>query len=313
MKSSISPLFITLILSTSLLAGCGGGRGGETSSSLNYTGVTTEAAVTSANGNNLTQAALGSTDSKGLGTIIGVSDSTEHTTAEGLSPRDIALLLTDLRKLFQPSPTLAAGGTINQTVYGDCGGSATISAIETVNGDYRRVEGAATFRNFCSTSAEGYVVLDGGLTLVQEGTPANFVLEVNTPYLYFAVGARNVAYAMEYKLTVSGSDATAYFTTANFRAPDGKVYRLEGYKVDMYGDGTVYFSADKLYHPDHGYVVLSTLQAMEYSTCGNRPLPGELRMLGSSGTYVDFRSVDCDSYEICINSPGACSAHSYSY
>jgi len=59
----------------------------------------------------------------------------------------------------------------------------------------------------------------------------------------------------------------------------------------------------KFYHPDYGYVTVTTPMALVYSNCSGNYLPtgGSLQVTGANGVTATFTPQDCSTYQVCIN------------
>lgn len=303
MFKTASANFLTLFaLGAVLIAGCGGG-GGSSSSSVSYTGVTTEAVITDANAQTLTTAAVETAGSStDLSTLVIAGDLAAETPAQGLSLPGLAKLLAGMKDLGQLAGTsVAAGSTVSQTITGSCGGSATISGTNSGDNVTVNITGTITYSNYCETTLEGNATINGSITFTLVGTANDFVFTISAPYLAISAGGQSVAYNMNYTFTVTGSTATATMT-ANYRGTDGKVYRIENYQIVLGNYGQTIDISGKLYHPDHGYVTVSTPTPLQYSNCYGyyRPTIGVLRVTGAGGVYAEFMPQDCDQYQVCL-------------
>lgn len=315
-KTTRANFFTLFALGAALIAGCGGGGGSSSSSSssVSYTGVTTEAVVTSDNAAPLTAAAHDQTAANGITNAALGNSITQENTAGGLPISKVALLLAGMRDQFQTGPATALGASMNYTASGDCGGTATVTGTDNgTSGINYDLSGNGTYQNFCMNTEEGNVVVDGSMSVAKFGPVDDYVFELNTTYLSISFGGQTVTYSMEYKLTVSGSYVTAYFPTANYRAPDGKVYRLEAYRVDLTDDMTTVSISGKIYHPDYGYVTVSTPNALHYASCSGVYLPtsGVLRVTGAGDVFAEFRPQSCLEYLVCHTSGTICVPHDW--
>ncbi len=306
LKTTRAKYFTLFALGAVLIAGCGGGGGGETSASVSYTGVTTEAVVTDTNAESLTAAAIETAGTSELGNLVIAGDLAEETPAQGLSLPGLAKLLAEMKNLGQlAGPAVATGSTASQTVSGSCGGSATLSGTNSGDDVNVNITGNITYSAYCEATPEGNATINGSITFTLVGTVDNFVFNVATSYLAITAGGQSVAYSLSYTLTVNGSSATATMT-ANYRGADGKVYRIENYQVALSNYGQTVAISGKLYHPDHGYVTVSTPTPLQYSSCSGyyRPTSGVLRITGAGGVYAEFIPQDCDQYQVCLTDGG---------
>jgi hypothetical protein len=306
LKTTRAKYFTLFALGAVLIAGCGGGGGGSTSTSVSYAGVTTEAAVTDTNAETLTAAAIDTAGSSELGTLVIAGDVTEQGTAQGLSLPGVARLLADMKNLGQlAGPATAAGSAASQTVTGSCGGSATMSGTNSGDDVNVNITGSITYSAYCESTPEGNATINGSITFTLVGTASDFTFTVSTSYLAITAGGQSVAYSLSYTLTANSSTATATMT-ANYRASDGKVYRVENYQVVLSNGGQTVAISGRLYHPDYGYVTVSTPTPLQYSNCYGyyRPTSGVLRVTGAGGVYAEFMPQDCGQYQVCLTDGG---------
>lgn len=320
MQFNIKTLVLAFGFGTLLLTGCSGG-GGSSSPTVTYTGLTTPAVVTAANAPALTTAAVESSENKSLETstlVIGSSASGDNQ-GRGLSLPGVATLLAGMKDMIKkPAPATAVGASNTQTIPGTCStnpGSATVSATDNGSTDtYINVSGSITYNNFCTpVYEEGDVVVNGTVSFSMVGTFTSGTLTMSTSYLTISAGGETVAYSLNFTASYTDTGMTVVMSS-DFQGADGKVYRVENYRVDINFD-TVTISG-KLYHPDHGYVTVSTHPNLGYEYCSTIPayLPtsGVLRVTGDNGVYAEFRPISCvDGYQVCHTSGTVCETRTW--
>lgn len=299
-----------------LLVGCGGGGGGSAPVSPSYTGPTTPALVTDTPAAQvLTRAALDGGDAASVMAASVVGSGSRHV----LSLPAAAGVFSELAGKLGHLSRQAAGATVTDTIYGACGGSATLAGTNNSSPGYVEASGTMTFRGFCAPAADGgSVVVDGTVRFSMSGASTAFLFVMTSPYLSVTVGGESCVYALDYRCTMSnlGDIVGAVTLTATFQTPDGKVYRIVDYTVNANITTHTVTISGRFYHPDHGYVDVTTPGPITYEYCGNigsyLPTTGSLRVTGEGGHYAEFHGVDCFTYEVCLDGPPAtCTTYSW--
>lgn len=304
MQSKIANTFLAFGLGTALLvAGCGGGGGGGgTTASVAYSGVTAQAVISDENAEALLTAAM-EVEVGDLDIIIVAGATAEETSQTGLSlPRLAVLLAKTLDLAKTTTPPIAAGAT--ETIAGDCGGTATISATSSGDETNFTANGTITYSNYCVNDFEGDVVINGSVTFSMSGSETSFTYTLSASNLTIATGGQSVTYNLTYTIAFEDGAMTATMS-ADYQAADGTVYRVEDYRFvfNEYDDSLTV--SGKVYHPDHGYVEITTLQPLQHSFCPAQddylPTAGVVRLDGADGTWAEFHAVDCVQYQVCVN------------
>lgn len=297
-------LFSVLGLGAVLLTGCGGGGGGgggSTSKSVNYTGPTTPAIITDTNANTLTGGAING--GKAMSVAVGAAVNAEP--QGGLSVPKLAEILTGLAGIAKPEAPLVAGAAFSDTASGACGGTASLTGTDNSIPGHFDILGTMTFSGYCSPAADNtQVVLNGAVNFTMSGTSSSdFVFTMNSPYLSATVGGQAYTYSLSYSCTITGGVAGTVTLTANLQEPDGKVYRIENYQVNVNTSYHTLSIQGRFYDPDYGYVDVSTPVVLTYTDCTNRYLPasGTLQVTGANGDHAEFNAInDCIHYQVCI-------------
>lgn len=317
MRSKITNTFVAFGLGTTLLvAGCGGGGGGTTSS-VTYSGITAQAVVTNENAEALLETALNA--GEGLNTAYGVATSTDEAAPSGLSLSELAKVLANVAerpRMTAPETATGISSSFSYTDPGDCGGTATYNGTYTyIEYPYSYTEGgSAVFNNYCTTTSEGNVIQNGGATYSLTDTDTELNLSLTASNLMVSFGGETVAYNMQYALNIDYDTSVMTVTMdADYRTQDGKVYRVEDYRLEFANFSSLTISG-RIYHPDHGYVDISTPEALLFTFCGEiyRPTSGTLRVTGAEGTSAEFHALGCNEYQVCVTDGSTvCTTHSW--
>jgi hypothetical protein len=288
------------------LAACGGSGGGQ--SSVTYSGVTTQAEVTSGNAVTLATTAYQGGNSGGALALVGV-------VAEPAGPRGGAARAVTLSRVlknavtaarFSPagSPQATVGATVSVSDSlpdGNCGGSASFSgSADEVTGEFH-----ATF-NFSGWCNDG-VTVSGRVT-------ASGAFDVNAEELLdleFSFAVLTVSDGIDTfrgSGTISATFGTSEILTIdmNFESGDGTVYRASdlALAVSPTTGGESVTVIGRVYHPVHGYVEVTTPQALVVLTGDTFPSSGELVVTGSGGSKARLTPLSATQFQIEVDADG---------
>jgi hypothetical protein len=289
------------------LAACGGsGGGGE--SSVTYTGVTTQAVVTDGNAAELATTAYQGGNSAGSLALVGVAGD-----SAGGSGRETARALTVSRVLedavraarFTSSSSRVVSGavvSVSDTLgSGDCGGTASFSGtMNDVTGEFHAT---FTFSGWCNDG----VTVSGRVT-------ASGTIDVNAGELVdleFSFTVLTVADGID---TFRGSGTiTASFGTSeiltidmDFESGDGTIFRASNLSIAVSPTtgGESVTVIGRVYHPVHGYVDVTTPQALVVLTGDTFPSSGEILVSGSSGSKARLVALPSTQFQIDVDANG---------
>lgn len=275
------------LLSLALLfTACGGGGGdggGVSGGGISYTGLTAQATVDSTNSETLSTGAY-------KGGAVGTSGSMGNVQKKVVGrPNYLDLALTIEEAILHidvhaPPGIVGAGAIVTEsgTISGHCGGNAQyVIQYDDATGDF---SGTLNFNGYCSQ----------GVTLTGSASFSGKV-DVNTKnLLQFSLSCDNMA-------VTTGSD---FFTakmsiSSNFQASPitaaidillrdsttGKVYWANNYSIALWvGSNYVDFQVSgKYYHPDYGYVNISTSTTFRIYFGTTWPSQGVLILDGKTG------------------------------
>ena len=307
-----------LILSAMGILGvvaCGGGGGGGgdiaiAPASLTYAGVTSPAIIDSNNAAELSSDAfLGGETGTSLGIFNAVSG-TQPTFAREIKLYEAVQVFNDaLYKIdfdAHGSDALAMQ-TAQETMNGDCGGSATYSMnLDDVSGTFT---GSMNFIGYCNglTTVSGTVGFSGQLDMgTQE--PDSFSFSINM----VSMTSNNQSYVMDGDVSfdVTGPAAQAAINLLMKDAANETFwvngYRLSIVKVyiseeDYYSDITM---SGRFYHPTYGYVDLTTIEQVRIYHDYEWPSEGKLQVVGASGSKAHLTAIDENSCIIEVDENG---------
>ena len=299
---------------TTLLGACGGGGGGgDPYPKMEYIGVNTEAVINESNAADFPFVMLESSSSSGdlpvavsfdAGSVDGIPNT------ENIS-KATSIITGIVKNSIADTSNQVTGVTESQS--GSCGGQITV----TENVSSSSFSGSIQFDNFCEVDLNGYKLTLHGLITVS----GNYYLDVNNNPVFtsmnmtiryikitFSDGITTVSDEFSGSLNVTRFDANNepvdFTRTVNFKY-GGKVYKIVNFEVDDV-TGTI---SGTFYHPDHGYVIITTTSNFTYNPTTEQFCDGTLHIEGSDGATgtvgVDFTAnIDCTQYNICISVNG---------
>ena len=323
-KSSVFLLILSFLFA---FWGCSSGGGSSSSgggdvdaTGLSYTGATSEATVDGDNAQALTEDALsGGSTSFGGGRVAGAATSG---TQKVQKPIKLALMMKNLIGKIRISPPAGGGAvgaiqSMSDTIDGSGGGTADFSiSVDTVSGDFT---GSITFNSFSEVGVtyDGSAGFSGVAIFVDEefqGYIDSFTFD------YDSVTCSSFGTSF----TIDGTMAFADFyyewpypyVTMNMVYRDegtGKTYQMVNFVISFdfewlgsEDDGFYYRIEGTFYHPDYGYVTLTTTQDIwQYVYDAYPSYEGELIVTGAIGsgggnTYARLviGQINYNTYEI---------------
>lgn len=293
-------------LGIALLIGCsgGGGGGGSAPAALVYTGPTTPAALTT----DLAVADLTGSAVSGAGPVaiaFGVATSPRPQAGAGLL--HLTQALSRLATQARPAAGLAAG--VAAPVPGVCGGTVTTSVSGPSNGRFT-ASGTMVFNQFCNPALDGSnIILDGTVNVSMDGPDnADYTFHLDSALLtvadaYSSSSVDIYQYDLDFDCVFSANHPGPVTLNATVRQPGGKIFKMVDYTVESDGLGWAMAVNGTFYHPDHGWVTVSTPAGLTYSSCSSLgglyvPIRGSIRVTSANGDFGEFLPVDCYQFQI---------------
>lgn len=309
-------VLIVSLFATVMLPACGGGGGGGDGGGVNpaYTGVTTQATITTGNARDI---ALGAYQGGAAGQALVVP------LGAGAGPATVnnrlltfAALSRDLAQAVRPAP---AGSVTPQTTFSDsapgsCGGAMNINMdVNDVNGSF---SGSLGFSSYCD---EG-MVLNGsasfsGRVNTTTGALSSFALSFQGLTMVDSASGQSLTLAGSESLAISGDGLTMTQTLdmVLIDHASGRTCWVNNYRMSLSVDpGGAYADVSisgRFYDPDRGYVDVATEVPLHILTGASDASAGVLLFYGEGstsarltingdGTYLIEADADGDgSYE----------------
>ena len=327
-KSSVFLLILSFLF---VFWGCssgggGGNGGGDGSTGLSYTGVTSQATVDGDNAQALTEDALsGGSTSFGGG---GVAGATTSGTQKVQKPIKLALMMKNLVGKIRISPPTGGGAvgaiqSMSDTIEGSGGGSADFSiSVDTVTGVF---SGSITFNSF----SEVGVTYDGsagfsGVAIFEGEEYQGYIDSFTFDYDSVTCTSFGTSFTIDGTMAFEGFyyEWPYPWVTMNMVYRDdgtGKIYRMENFVINFdlgwlgsEDDGIYYAIEGTFYHPDYGYVTLTTpTWFWQYVYDAYPSYEGELYATGAIGseggnTYARLviGQINYNTYEIYADTNG---------
>lgn len=293
-----------IVVMLGLLAGCGGGGGGGGSSAFSYDGVTSQAALTRDNSQEFVDATVDGTS----GTDAFITRASNAGTGGSTGGVD----LITLGRILKNSAGRLDGGAVagravtsaiqsaSDSEFGPCGGRVEFNVtFDDQTGDFN---GSIAYFAYCDRG----VVINGRAGFSGVLDPAALTLEgftLDIEILSVSAGGKSLDLSGSVSIDVSAPNVGTVSYTLNFRT-GGKTYRIQNFTVQV-DESVIPALVDiggRLYHPDHGYVIVSTPTSIETSVDGT-PISGMLVFTGANSSATVTFVTDND-YTIAVDEDG---------
>ncbi len=285
--SKIIIFFVAMLI----LTACGGGGSGSGSGSdgLVYSGLTTQAIITSDNADDIATASL-STGTSGTIIIGPVASAATESGSNSITPAAV-LTASSVKEIIEKLdlssfPTTGISNALmseSETLSGGCSGNLRVSIqLDDETGAFN---GSMVFDEYC----EYYVLMDGSATFsgVIDLDTANF-LDMSIRFNKLTSTSSDESFTMDGIIDVDMSTASEVMTMNMLVGNNlsGEVYRMEGFTVTSEDMGTDYQLQmnGRFYDPAYGYVTLSTPSPFQGSWYADFPYAGQMVMTGENGS-----------------------------
>jgi len=274
-----------------MLAACGGGGGSASSGAVSYTGVASQATVTTANALDLSVNAYDNGNLGSLANVAGIQ--APGATVPAVSGPTIAQVgnaLTDSLskaikiRLANPGDTAAAGVTVQQSVTGNYSGSASFTM--NLNETTGAFSGQLTFnalKDHASDPAISGTVTATGVYDNSSQTFTSLTLSFS-PLTASTAGGTVKLYG---SMTAQNLSTGSFTVTCYLQATTGKVYWIKGwtYSYDASNSLTV---TGSYYDPAYGFVQISTPVPLAGSSSTGEPTSGTVDFAGAIGSKAEL-------------------------
>ena len=200
---------------------------------------------------------------------------------------------------------IAASGLVS----GQCGGSATYP--DNVQQQQNPITGSISFNNFCLDGGEsGQLIVNGEISFiaqVENNEPVSMAIELNN----FVLSHNGNTVTINSTVAFS-QNGVLFETSTDFTGSQGQTLRVENLVIRGNTVSGVTISSGRIYHPDNGYVDISTTATLIFEGCDNgKPVSGTVLLEGSGGTNAEMMFTSCTTYEICVNGSTLCEPYTW--
>lgn len=263
----------------SLLAGCGGGGGGT--SAAKYSGVTTQAIITTSNAKALSADAFaGSQLSSATSSVAkeaapGNGQPALVQEAAGIMKHSVATVVGASRSAAK---TVAASA--QASVSGYSGSYSYSISFDQASGAFSGTITFSQYREFSDSP-----VLNGTITFsgVYNQTTDDFTsLSITMTSLTGSSGSNSYSLSGTVTYGISGTTTTVTMSVVLTDSVSGLTYWVKDYTLTL-SNGSLTITGT-YYDPVHGYVVISTITTLTVSDIDATPTAGQLLFSGGNGT-----------------------------
>ena len=269
-----------------------------------FAGRTTQAVIDSANAKNLSGGAFAAGITRFEAARAGFNQDSMATRIGAFRPLRLPLVLQDslqqvetaskVVSLFKPAVETRSG-----TLQGDCGGQLSYS-IDFI-AEFGSFDGSFAFENYC----------DHGITFSGEtdidGTYEVGTGDILTAHFSFATltdGA--ITLDGEISIDLLHQPITATFTAHSKDSESGRVYWIKDYSMNIteYAGYIEIEIFGRFYHPDHGFVNLTTTEPFIVHDEDDWPTSGLFVIQGDKNTKAELSARDQLTCSVAIDTDG---------
>ncbi len=310
---------VFLIVTACKIDSSGSDDGNADTSGISYTGLTSQATIDSSNATYLARGAYTGTTT-GSQLTMSVASSPSYAANNNSSVLVLIQELGDTLLTAYSSSKYSSGDVIahaiitdSGTEYGDCGGSSSYTMeADDVTGEFTAT---IIFYSFCSsgTTFSGTVSYSGKID-IETGDPLYITASFDSLTINAGYGSVTLKGNIYYDEFYWSLFEISFRATSNFlilNNATGQVFKLEYYTV-VYTATANYLEFDvsgKYYHPDYGYVIVSTTTPFRIAVGNSYPSQGVLVVSGKTGiaggsTAVQLTVLSSTQYQIEANTNG---------
>ena len=204
-----------------------------------------------------------------------------------------------LSNLQSQKSGIAASGVVP----GNCGGSATYP--DNVDQQQNPITGTISFDNFCLDGGEsGQVIASGQISFIAQVENDQLVsMAIELDNFVLSYNGNTVTINSTVAISQNLGNYDVHFeTSTEFTGSQGQTLRVENLVISGNPISGVTISSGRIYHPDFGYVDISTTETLIFEGCDNgKPVSGTVLLEGSSDNTAELVFTSCTSYEVCMN------------
>jgi hypothetical protein len=263
-----------------------------------YAGTTSQAAITQMNAEALAAGAFAGGISSGVPNSLSLTQSSNADPLDVFRPLRFPLVLGDSLRRIELGTTLLSFGkptvtTENDNFEGSCGGE--LKSTITLNRISGKFSGNLLFTDYC----DGGIIISGQTDV--DGTFEVFSGNFNTATFAFD-DLSDGSHTLEGQISMDFSDTpiTATFSAYSKDEQTGKIYWIKDYSLNL-AELAGYVEIEifgTFYHPDNGFVTLSTSEPFIIHDEDDWPASGQLVIKGDGDTEARLIAIDQLRYSI---------------
>jgi hypothetical protein len=278
---------------------------------VTYTGATTPATITDGNATELASTAYQGGNSGGSFALLGVvADSAGGAGGGTARAMAVSRVLQDAVRAarFAPhtSPQVAVGVTRSVSGSldaGNCGGTASFSG--TANDVTGEFHATFNFSGWCNdgVTVAGHVTASGQ---VDVSTDDPQLVEIEFQFGVLTVSDGTDTFRASGTITASFGATDSLTTNMDYALGDGTTFRVANLAFTRSpttgGEGVTI--TGRVYHPIHGYVEVTTPQALVVETGQEFPSSGELVATGANNSKARLTALSTTQFQIDVDVDG---------
>jgi hypothetical protein len=267
----------------SLLAGCGGGGGSSASVSSAYTGVTTQAVVTTSNAKALSADAY--SGSQLSAAVSGVAKEASDGSGQSALLQEAAGILESSVKTIvvthtSPAKVAAATATAQNTVNGFSGSFTYSISYDLVSGAFNGTISFSQYKDAStSPSVTGSIAFSG---VYSQAADTFTSLNISMSSLVGSTGTKSYSLAGSVAFSTSGATKTVIISVVLTDNVSSRTYWVKDLSQTLAGGSLTVTGT--YYDPIHGFVLISTITPLTVTTIDATPTSGQLLFSGRNGT-----------------------------
>lgn len=275
---------LVVVAGISLLAGCGGGGGGSSAAgTAGYTGVTTQATVTTSNAKALSADAYsGGQVSAAIAGVAKVAANNNGQPAllqeaAGILERSVA---TIVGMPAASTEVAVAAATAQNTINGFSGSYTYAITYDQASGAFNGTIAFSQYREIASSPAISGSITFSGVYNQVSGTFTS--MNIGMSNLTGIIGSKSYGLAGNMAYSSSGATSSVTMSVVLSDNTSGRTYWVKDFALTL--AGTSLTVTGTYYDPIHGYVVISTVTPLTVTTFDATPTSGQMVFSGNNGT-----------------------------
>ncbi len=212
--------------------------------------------------------------------------------------------------VFSNLQSQTGGISAQGTAAGNCGGSATYP--DNIDQQANPITGTVSFYNFCLQDAQGgQLIVNGDISFIAQVDDNNNLVSMAIEINSFVLSYDGNTVTINSTIAFS-PNGVLFETSTELTGSQGQVLKVENLVISGDPINGVTISSGRIYHPDNGYVDISTTETLMFEGCDTgKPISGTVLLEGSGGTNAELVFTSCSTYEVCVNGNTTCTPYTW--